>query len=255
MQENSMMDILELMNHQVVTIIGAGGKTSLMYYLARQMADQGKRVLITTTTKIFHLSADTRRFVAGEDLSQVIEELGRRARTGEYLVAGRSVQDGKIIGFEPRWIDELKAAGIFDLILVEGDGSARKSLKAPALHEPVVPDSTTLLLAVMGLQVLGLPLSGDVVHRLERFSLLTGLKPQGKIELEHYYQVFLHPDGYNLGKEKQLRQVVPIINQADSVEEEEIGLNLAKLFLEAGLAPVLITSFSEPPVLRRVCRC
>ena len=38
---------------RMTALVGAGGKTTLMYALARRMADAGRRVVCTTTTKIF----------------------------------------------------------------------------------------------------------------------------------------------------------------------------------------------------------
>ena len=38
---------------RITALVGAGGKTTLMYALARRMADAGRRVVCTTTTKIF----------------------------------------------------------------------------------------------------------------------------------------------------------------------------------------------------------
>ena len=38
---------------RVVSLVGAGGKTSTMYDLAGELADRGARVLVTTSTHIF----------------------------------------------------------------------------------------------------------------------------------------------------------------------------------------------------------
>ena len=37
----------------VISIVGAGGKTTLMFRLARELSKDGDRVLTTTTTKIY----------------------------------------------------------------------------------------------------------------------------------------------------------------------------------------------------------
>lgn len=251
---SNLAEVLQVDKHRVVTLIGAGGKTSTMYRLAGEMADQNKRVLVTTTTKIFYLSEDEKRFIVGDSLPGIMAKLQVKACSGEFVVAGLGVCEGKIPGLPAEWIDALSESGLFDVILVEGDGSARKSLKAPAGHEPVVPATTTLLLPVMGLQVLGQPLGGEMVHRPERFTELTGLQHGEQIGIEQYFQVFFHQNGYNLGKEKHFRRVVPLINQVDDALLEERGLALAGLFLQAGLEMVLLTSYLEEPVIRRVCR-
>lgn len=286
-----MIEKLQLEEHRVVTLIGAGGKTTTMYFLARKMAKAGKRVLVTTTTKIFYLDEDEARFVQAEDYELWVQRLRERmevlaedettgelvgsvdqsftsnlgdaldasqpelgnsdreqgcpddAHFGKFLVAGKGVCDGKVIGVDPEWVDRLAAEGIFDLILVEGDGAAQKALKAPAEYEPVIPASTTLLLPVMGLSVFGKPLSGEIVHRPERFSEVTGLQAGDIIRIVHYFLVFMSPAGYNLPAQKQVRKVVLIINQVDSPVQEEVATRLAKVFFAAGIEKVLLTSY------------
>ena len=44
--------VFDIKKGDIITITGAGGKTSLMFSLARELSTLG-RVLVTTTTKIF----------------------------------------------------------------------------------------------------------------------------------------------------------------------------------------------------------
>ena len=46
--------------------------------------------------------------------------------------------------------------------------------KAPAAHEPVPADSTTLLVTVMGITAIGAPLDAAHVHRAEIVARLAG---------------------------------------------------------------------------------
>jgi molybdenum cofactor cytidylyltransferase len=62
-------------------------------------------------------------------------------------------------------------------LLIEADGARGRSLKAPAEHEPVVPDFTNTVVPMAGLDVLGLPISSPGVHRPERVAELLGLEP------------------------------------------------------------------------------
>ena len=48
----SLIDTLQLKNKGIISLIGAGGKTSLMFQLAKQLS-KSKKILTTTTTKIF----------------------------------------------------------------------------------------------------------------------------------------------------------------------------------------------------------
>ena len=43
---------LDMARHRMVALVGAGGKTSTLYALARQAADSGRTVVVTTTTHI-----------------------------------------------------------------------------------------------------------------------------------------------------------------------------------------------------------
>lgn len=247
-----MKELLHLEEHSVVTLIGSGGKTSTMYRLAEEMIQLNKRVLITTTTKIYHLLEDAERFIAVPSKHELVVLLQKRVQPGEYLVIGRGVENGKIIGIDPDWVDYLATLELFDLILVEGDGSAGKPLKAPAAYEPVIPDSTTLLLPVMGINAVGALLSDDVVHRSSFFTELTMLEEGNEIGIQHYYRAFFHPAGFDLNGECKHRKVVPIVNQVDNEEKREQAVRLAKLFIQAGISPVLLTSYRKAPILRGV---
>ena len=48
----TLRDALKLDEGGVVSFVGAGGKTSLMFSLARELSKVGESVLTTTTTKI-----------------------------------------------------------------------------------------------------------------------------------------------------------------------------------------------------------
>jgi hypothetical protein len=137
---------------QVVSIVGSGGKTTLMWRLARTLAAGKTRVLVSTTTKIWP---------PGEkDLSPNITVAGKvNAITGKL---------------EAPPLGELRTlCACFDYVLLEADGSAGKPLKAWAAFEPVVCDYTTMTIAVLPLCA-GLPMDPAIVHRFPLFSLAYG---------------------------------------------------------------------------------
>ena len=46
-------ELIALPPQSLISLVGAGGKTTTMYTLASELAQQGKRVITTTTTNIY----------------------------------------------------------------------------------------------------------------------------------------------------------------------------------------------------------
>jgi len=174
------LDSLNIASPGVISLIGAGGKTSLMFCLARELAGAGSTVLSTTTTNVHFpskeqsavtLVADTAQDLAAQSVSFLKEH--------RHLSAGiLHVPDtGKLKGFAASVIDEIWHAGCFDWIIVEADGARQLPIKASDTHEPVMPSVTTVVVHVTGLDALHAPLDDHHVHRSDLFSRNTGLAP------------------------------------------------------------------------------
>ena len=162
--------------------MGGGGKTSLMFALAHELSLAGKKVISTTTTHIMKPSADESPCVLLEEdeerlISRLKEELGRHKHV---TAACPRPEEGKLKGLSPETIDRIAALGLADYIINEADGAARKPIKAPNATEPVIPASTTLVVAVAGMDALGASLSQETAFRPELITRLTGL-PEGGI--------------------------------------------------------------------------
>ena len=151
---------------RMTALVGAGGKTTLMYALARRMADAGRRVVCTTTTKIFP-PEDGLPVVLLKGAADPVAAVHDALSAAPCVVAaGRPLPDvRKLDGVSPRMLAVLSAALPAALFLVEADGAARKPLKAPAAHEPVLPEPLGCCVAVVGLDSVGQPLDDGHVHR------------------------------------------------------------------------------------------
>lgn len=194
------MDILShLTNRRVISLVGGGGKTTLMYRLARELKATGKRVVTTTTTKIYHPRIDETGTViltqsAGLNLLDKLEgelEIHDHVTLVNHLLTPM----GKMQGIEQNVIGQILEARLCDHIIVEADGAARRPIKAPAAREPVLPAQTDLLIAVVGLDVVGKPLDSEWVHRVEEVGRVTGLVSGEIIRPEHVAKVIAHPQG------------------------------------------------------------
>lgn len=181
----------------VVAIVGAGGKTTLLYALARALAAHGCKVITATTTHIFPPTpAQSPLCLLSPPLPEVQEAL---QQYGHVTVAEKAVTNNehqsKLLGLSFDDIERLRT--VSDILLVEADGAAMRPLKAPASHEPAVPPCTELCIALCGLSGLGRSLH-DSVHRPERAAALCGLSgchPLGIVTPTHLAHLALHAQG------------------------------------------------------------
>lgn len=140
---------------RIISVIGAGGKTTLLHHLAEGYRRKGLRVLVTTTTHML-IEADT-------DLSCDSFVIGHKLETDGYCMAGaRCEEPKKICALPHQVLEDLYA--VADIVLIEADGAKHHSLKYPAAHEPVIVPETTEVILLMGLWELG-RLAETVVYR------------------------------------------------------------------------------------------
>ena len=194
-------------------MVGAGGKTTLVYRLAAEARALGWRVLVTTTT---HMGTQPEA-VTGPVFVEADGEVDGALREalalhGIATLLGRRVRPDKLQGIPPERVDAL--AGLADLVLVEADGARGRSLKVPAEHEPVVPSSTTLVVVVAALDALGAPLSPDHVHRVEQVTAATGKRAGETLEERDLAACLLHPGGY-LSRVPRSARAVIFLNKAE----------------------------------------
>ncbi len=251
----SLREALLLEGAGVVSLVGAGGKTSLMFRLARELSLTGDSVLTTTTTKIFEPSPDQcAGVILSERVADILDRTTKRLKTTSHVTAaaGRLPGTGKLYGFQPEFIGELWRAGRFRWIVVEADGADGRPLKAPAGHEPVIPDCTTRLVGLAGLNAVGQPLTDRLVFRLEHFVRLTGLQPDADINETAIAEVLVHAEGLFKGFNPQVTRVA-FLNQADTGDNLSIGRRIAgilKTKKNTGLSRVVVGQLRcTPPVL------
>jgi probable selenium-dependent hydroxylase accessory protein YqeC len=161
----------------VVSVVGAGGKTTLVYRLAAEARAAGFTVLVTTTTHMGTLAEATTGPVLVEAEAAIEDDLGRALATERRAtVLGRRVRADKLEGLSPQRVDAIAPRA--DVTLVEADGARGRSLKMPAGHEPVIPSSTTIVVVVAALDAIGRPLDATIAHRVELVSAAAGV-PEG----------------------------------------------------------------------------
>jgi len=159
--------------------------------------------------------------------------------------------DGKLAGIDPGWIEQLPKQLNVTHLLVEADGSRGRPFKAPAAHEPVIPPSADLVVAVVGLSVIGQALSEELVHRPERVAALAGCRMGDTVTPSLVAAVLLHPEGSTRGAPARAG-VVALLNQADDESRVEAGCEVARELIERGAERVVIAALREAMPIRKV---
>ena len=221
---------------QVITLIGGGGKTSLLHLWARCLKDNGFPVVTTTTTKLCSNTSPTGfSWALADNLTAAKAWLQKSIHTDEIftLIGGQLPTERKVFGIPADWIDQLCLDFPDTIFLVEGDGSAGRSLKGHLAHEPVIPASTSLLIPIVGLDVLGKPLNSDQVHRPEVFCEITGAKSGTPIEVSTVLAALLNEKGY-LRQAPENAAVLPWFNKLETFHLHKAGLQLSQQLLAAG---------------------
>lgn len=223
----------------LAAIVGAGGKTTLMQRLARELTVAGLQVITGTTTKIYPIADPAAVTVLTADFAEWRQKIGRAAAPGSYLVLGRTInQDGKITGLSKDEVNEIYQAGLADVLIMEADGAKGKPFKAPRDDEPVIPEAATVVIAVIGADCLGQPLTEAHFHAWERIGQITGLAYGDTVTPEDAGQVLLHPSGYQKNLPPGARWI-PFINKVDNPRRRENALVLMEFLHQAGVARVV----------------
>ncbi|HSN77329.1 MAG TPA: selenium cofactor biosynthesis protein YqeC [Anaerolineae bacterium] len=186
----------------VVALVGAGGKSSLLFRLGDELAAAGKPALLTATTRLWASQIDRVPFsLLTPSESTLAFELPTSLRGyGQALaLAGPAGEPGKLAGLAPETICRLAALDEVGAVVVEADGSRERPLKAPAVHEPAVPTCATHVVTVAGIAAVGQSLDDATVHRPEIAAALTGLRLGDTLTAEAVAALLAHPDGGRKG--------------------------------------------------------
>jgi len=224
--------------YESIAFVGAGGKTTALFQLARELPPP---VIVTATTHLGNWQsslADKHIIVTNPKEQQNLELRDVTLFTDE--IDGERV---KGLGNDViSWLREVSRDHQAPL-LIEADGSRQKPLKAPAEHEPVIPEFADLVVQVVGLTDLGKPLDDKFVHRPEIFGDLSGLRPGETITFDALIRVLVHPDGGLKNVPPQARRVV-LLNQADTPQLQSQAESLAQRLLPTYDA-VIIASLKD----------
>lgn len=243
---------------RVISIVGAGGKTSTMYDLAEELAAKGARVLMTTSTHIakpeqYEMAvvpklSDLDTWMRGRDSAaagQNIADAGNHAGKsriagGSILAAGKQAE-GPNSMWKLTMPEDLGEEAVmqqlltqFDVILIEADGSKRLPLKVPSETEPVLIPQTGLVIACGGLTAGGKTF-GDTCFRFASHGSWLHRNAEDVIGAEDVALILMDERGSRKGVDGRYYRV--LLNQADTETEQKLAEEIVRMLplnLQAG---------------------
>ncbi|MEL1133747.1 selenium cofactor biosynthesis protein YqeC [Desulfitobacterium sp. THU1] len=148
---------------EVIVFIGAGGKTTALQALAQEIHSQGRRVIGTTTTKVYPMPSS---FWQSWERPDIPPPQGIDKPCFWYRGNG---EENKWLGPRVQIVDQAlnertKDSGVW---LVEGDGARGKKLKCWNQHEPQIPLKSQVAILLISGGLWGRTLTEEEIHRSE----------------------------------------------------------------------------------------
>jgi probable selenium-dependent hydroxylase accessory protein YqeC len=243
---------------RVFTVIGSGGKTSLIWRLA--LSQRSRKVLVSPTTKMYPPPPEARWYdysLFGREAACFPPDAGNGPGRGICLAGILNEGTGKLEALPPEVLETM--AGAYDLILLEGDGSRGLPLKGWTDHEPVVPPWTSVSIGIIPITPLGENVSEQRVFRLPQFSRLSGAKEGETLSPAHLAAVIAGPAGMPEGGKGGARSLFSaargkkllFINQVEDEVRREQARQIVSCLpgdFRAGLAGIIAGSVEQDRV-------
>jgi|GEM_PF-800349 len=196
-------------NNKYISVVGCGGKTTLIRMLAFHYAAEMK-VAVAASTKM--LLPDGEWSVEGRfpDI-HTPEGILKAPYTADCVrlpvdhkcidnnsgnitfYTDRILPVGKISGFGSAMQSEADSHS--NIVLIEADGSRGKPLKGWESYEPLIIYPTLLVIGILPMHVLGCRADSDKVFRMPLFTGLTGLNEGDIIDTDAYVIMICSPHG------------------------------------------------------------
>ena len=211
----------------VVSLVGGGGKTTLMYCLAEASRRRGLRTAVMTTTKMGRPGSYCRTMAACRACWAA----------DEYAVCGERLDGRKLVAPAPDFLTQLLVQA--DALFIEADGARRLPCKVPAAHEPVILPETDTVIAVMGLDALDQPV-GEVCLRAPLVQALLGCGPEHRLTGADMVRLLLSDRGSRKGVAQ--RDFFVVLNKCDDAQRLEAGREILALLRAQGQTRAVLTA-------------
>lgn len=183
----------------LISLVGAGGKTTVLYEMAEFFSAHGKKTLVGTTTHIYQPE---------NNYAATLQQVQELWQNGKYAVIGR--KSGNKLVMDEQLFAELKQQA--EIILVEADGAKGLPCKVPQEHEPVILPECDIVIGLIGMDALGARLK-DCCFRLEQAAKLLKAEEKHVLTLADMVRILTSEQGTK--KLAEGRKYCIILNKCD----------------------------------------
>ena len=220
----SIVEYLQVKNQDIISISGAGGKTSTIKLLAKNLVREHKKVLITTTTKMFK-TADAITIRDKNLLQQ------------NWVFTGQDYGK-KISSWDEEFLREI--ISLADITLIEADGAKRLPFKFPKQKEPVYISSSNKVVYIVGMSALNQPLKS--LCRAELLAKFLQKQVNENLTKNDIIKVISSEQGAR--KDIGRRDFFVILNQVDTLLALKEAIFIAEKLTECKIK-VAISSYRD----------
>lgn len=207
-----------------ISIVGGGGKTTLLYMLADWFQKIGLRTVVMTTVKIYQPDGYCR---SAEDCEACWER-------GSYAVCGTPTAQRKLTVPAPELMSWIEAHA--EMILAEADGARGMACKVPAAHEPVLLSGSDLVIGVMGLDVIGKTIQ-EACFRPADVAEFLQCEQTHVLEEADLFRILCSDRG--TAKQVGKTPYLIVLNKCEGEERRRTGQKLQRMLEQAGYTAVL----------------
>lgn len=227
--DKSIIEYLKVQRGDIISVAGAGGKTTTIKILTKQLVKNKCRVLITTTTKMFKQN----NVITVQDKILIEETINNKY----WVFTGKDWGD-KIGSWNEFYLNEI--IKLADVTLIEADGAKCLPFKFPREKEPIYLDETNKIVYLIGMKALYQPL--EYLCRTELLMKFLQKRRREKLTKDDIIKVILSEQGAKkyVGK----RGLWIILNQVDNFNLLQEAINIAQVVTKAGVK-VAISSYLD----------
>jgi probable selenium-dependent hydroxylase accessory protein YqeC len=260
---SNILNVQESVNNKktlTISIVGAGGKTHLSYWLAQFFKQLGHCVCLTTTTKMYY---PDQPFI---DHLVELEPITNKAidrpitNTGSITFLYKSKlpsqtnnEPPKVKGLSEPALNSIIDSFAFDVMIVEADGAKNHPIKAPAGYEPCIVKTSQIVIGVTGAEAIFSKANSENIHRWAEFSALTGCLPEMEIDHTILKRLLNDPQGMFKNAPDQALKIW-VINKYDLSNNQMALLELANTLLTELplLNSIWLTQFNTQTAIKNV---